>query len=135
MHEGVLQCFTIEVGVVAGARFLYVVHFGAVRDALRHIIHGRVVDDRRVVIFQGCSARHGRGLSLGLSAQCEGFIAFVYAIVGGLDGDAEVGVARWDSDREGAIAFDGHGLCGAILVGDGHFGTGEVCACRRAVAC
>ncbi len=37
-----------------------------------------------------------------------------------------MGVARWHSDREGAIAIDRHRLGGAVFVGYGHFGVSEI---------
>ncbi len=69
-----------------------------------------------------------------LTAEREGFIAFKDIVVGGLNRDAERGVTRWDCHFERTITIDGHGLCGAILISDSHFGTREVRARHRAVA-
>ncbi|MBJ6949812.1 hypothetical protein JG666_21360, partial [Vibrio cholerae] len=73
-----------------------------------------------------CGARHGRGLCRGLSAQCEAFAPFIYVIVSSLDGDAERGGVGWPIHTEATIIIDRHRLGASILVGDGHFSTGEV---------
>ncbi|GIB74222.1 hypothetical protein VCSRO141_3267 [Vibrio cholerae] len=84
------------------------------------------------VVFDGRGTDSGCGLRLSLSAQCEAFAPFIYVIIGGLNRDAERSITSWDRHFEGTITIDVHGLCGAILISDGHFGTGEVCACSRA---
>ncbi|CSC98588.1 Uncharacterised protein [Vibrio cholerae] len=98
-----------------------------------HIAGADRLDGRYLVVVDDGSGRgNRRPLSRGLSAQCEAFAPFIYVIVGGLNRDTERGVTRWDRHFERTIAIDGHGLCGAILISDGHFATGEVCACSRA---
>ncbi len=100
-----------------------------------HVAGADRLDGRYLVVVDDGSGRgNRRPLSRGLSAQCEAFAPFIYVIVSSLDGDAERGGVGWHIHTEATIVIDRHRLGASILVGDGHFSTGEVRARRRAVA-
>ncbi|GHZ92049.1 hypothetical protein VCSRO82_3499 [Vibrio cholerae] len=98
-----------------------------------HVAGADRLDGRYLVVVDDGSGRgNRRPLSRGLSAQCEAFAPFIYVIVSSLDGDAERGGVGWHIHTEATIIIDCHRLGASILVGDGHFSTGEVRARRRA---